>query len=193
MPEKYEGVKFKTVFEGKTHGAPEEDSKTLIGWCRRFSDLMLVAAEAGNLSFRFRGSCFVITPTGKSKAGLSPEDLVEVVNCDIGKREVTVRGLFEPSSESMLHWLVYKNRSDVNAVFHLHDFDVLEKRDDLNIKSTARLMPYGTRELAMEAISALGKNESYVIIRNHGVLSVGRRMDDAGELAIDVHERVLES
>lgn len=192
MPEKYEGVKFKTVFDGRTHDAPEEDSKTLIEWCRRFSDLMLVAAEAGNLSFRFRGG-FVITPTGKSKAELSPEDLVEVMNCDIGKKQVTVRGIFEPSSESMLHWLVYKNRSDVNAIFHLHDFDVLGKRDDLKIKSTAKPMPYGTVELANEVISALGKKENYILIKNHGVLSVGRNMDEAGELAVDVHQRALES
>ncbi len=191
MPEKYEGVKFRTVFEGKIHGAPKEDSKTLIEWCRRFSDLMLVAAEAGNLSFRFR-SGFIITPTGKSKAELSPEDLVEVVNCDIAKREVTVRGIFEPSSESMLHRLVYKNRSDVNAIFHLHDFDVLEKRDDLKIKSTARVMPYGTVELAHEVISALGKKENYILIRNHGVLACGRSMDEAGELALDVNERAAE-
>lgn len=192
MPEKYEGVKFRTVFEGKTNGAPREDSMALIGWCRRFSDLMLVAAEAGNLSFRFRGG-LVITPTGKSKAELSPEDLVQVVDCDVGKGEVTVRGIFEPSSESMLHWLVYKNRSGVNAIFHLHDFDVLEKRDLTGIKSTARPMPYGTVELANEVISALGKNENYILMRNHGVLSVGGNMDEAGELAIDVHERALEA
>lgn len=191
MPEKYEGVKFKTVFEGKIHGAPEQDSKTLIGWCRRFSDLMLVAAEAGNLSFRFR-SGFVITPTGKSKAELSPEDLVEVASCDVGMREVTVRGIFEPSSESMLHWLIYKSRGGVNAIFHLHDFDVLEKHD-LKIKSTAKAMPYGTVELAEEVISALGKSENYILMRNHGVLSVGRNMDEAGELALDMHERASES
>ncbi len=189
MPEKYEGVKFKTIFEGEIHDAPGEDSKALIGWCRRFSDLMLVAAEAGNLSFRLRGG-FVITPTGKSKAELSPEDLVEVVNCDIGKKEVTVRGIFEPSSESMLHWLIYKNRNDVNAIFHLHDFDVLEKTG-LGLKSTVRVMPYGTVELANEVLSALGKKENYILMRNHGVIACCRSMDEAGELALDVHRRAL--
>ncbi len=192
MPEQYEGVKFKTVFAGSSVSeAPTRQLKELVGWCRRFSDLMLVATEAGNLSFRL-GDGFVITPSGKSKAELSPDDLVEVVNCDIEKREVTVHGPSEPSSESMLHWLVYKSRSDVNAVFHLHDFDVLEKRYELRLKSTAKAMPYGTVELANEVTFALGKNENYILISNHGTLSVGRRMDEAGELALDMHQRALE-
>lgn len=191
MPEKYEGVKFKTVFAGPSVSkAPTRQLKELVGWCRRFSDLMLVAAEAGNLSFRV-GVGFVITPMDKSKADILPEDLVEVVDCDIEKWEVTVRGTFEPSSESMLHWLVYKSRSDVNAVFHLHDFDVLEKRDELRLKSTAKAMPYGTVGLAIEVLSALGKNENYILIMNHGTLSVGPSMDAAGELALDVHQRAL--
>ncbi len=59
-------------------------------------------------------------------------------------------------------------------------------------ESTARVMPHGMVELANEAISALGKNENCIPIRNHGVLACGRRMDDAGELALDVHERALE-
>lgn len=192
MPEQYEGVKFKTVFAGPSVSkAPTRQLKEMVGWCRRFSDMMLVAAEAGNLSFRL-GSGFVITPTGKSKTALLPADLVEVVNCDIEKGEVAVRGAFEPSSESMLHWLVYKSRSDVNAVFHLHDFDVLEKRDELRLKSTAKAMPYGTLGLAIEVLSALGKNENYILIMNHGTLSVGGSMDAAGELALDVHQRALE-
>lgn len=53
-------------------------------------------------------------------------------------------------------------------------------------------MPYGTVEHANEVISTLGKNENCILIRNHGVIACGRRMDAAGELALDVHERALE-
>jgi len=171
----------------------------LIHWCQVFDDEGLApeegGASAGNLSFRTPGG-FVITPTrGRLKANLDWRDFVEVVRSDWRDFEMHVLGERAPSSDAFLHERIYALRTDVVAVFHGHDDVVLENADALAVEIpmaiTGESRLFGTLDDAAETAQELG-TAPYVIRKGHGFVSVGRTLDEAGELAVRVHRRAVE-
>jgi L-fuculose-phosphate aldolase len=76
---------------------------------------MIVAAE-GNLSANLGGGFFLVTPAGKRKGDLSPEDLL-LVNLQ-GEPMGDQPG--RATSEWKMHQEIYSRRPDVFAVCHAH-------------------------------------------------------------------------
>ena len=127
MSESYQGVKFSTFFIEEI--APENDQKLrqLITWCNEFQKQNLTpitnGTSSGNLSYRIQpgSNAFVITGTQLAlNRRLSANDFVSVWDIDFNKQTVYAEGFCEPSSESMLHFAIYKLRPEVNAIFHGH-------------------------------------------------------------------------
>jgi len=177
----------------------------LADWCERFDEQGLTPVEggasAGNLSFRTTAG-FVITPTrSRLKAGLSADHFLEVVRVELlGAHDFRVHFLGGgqppreggriPSSDTLMHHLIYCARPDVQAVFHGHDAMVLARQELLGVPVTGRATQFGTVEDARETVRCLA-DEDYMIRREHGFLSVGRTMRHAGELALRIHHRAL--
>ncbi len=191
MSEIYSGTKFKTIFKEKKVLNNEKISE-LTKYCNKFAELGLAPfvdeGHAGNLSFRTENG-FIITAAGADLSKTSEKDFVEVINVD--NSEVTVVGIKEPSSETLMHNAIYQKRKDINAVFHGHDKVVMENPQDLPI--TEKEQPYGTKALADEVTKLLNtnKNTNYFIIKNHGILSLGKTMENAGTLAIEIHNKAI--
>jgi len=187
MPEGYVGTKFRTVFAGHE---PPRDARLdeLVNWCRRFARLGIVGKAMGNLSFRTANG-FIISPTGTDPTTIAREQFVEVVKADVAKRELTVRGVGEPSSESMMHAAIYAARAEVNAVFHAHSDELLAAATRLELVVTEREQPYGTSELAAEIMKILDGHD-FFIIRNHGFVALGRTIDEAGRRVEDMLAQV---
>ena len=74
-----------------------------------------VAATNGNLSVRLDGQTLLVTPTSVSKGMTRLQDLIVV---DMGGRILAGRG--SVTSEIAMHLLIYRMRSDVNAIVHAH-------------------------------------------------------------------------
>jgi len=74
-----------------------------------------VASNDGNISARIDRGRYLITPTGRSKGFLAPDDLVVVDG-----RGRKLAGALEPTSELPMHLFVYEARPDVHAVVHAH-------------------------------------------------------------------------
>jgi hypothetical protein len=190
--EQYTGVKFTTVFRNRItlqHRLLDE----LRMWCQLFDEKGLAppypGGSYGNLSFRTGSNSFIITGTAIGlKDALCNESFVEVTACQTFQNKVMVNGLREPSSESMLHYTIYSQRPDVNAVFHGHCTELMENAALLNIQVTEKEAPYGSVELA-ESVGKL-VNSDFFILRNHGFVSLGRRMKEAGQQAVNMIERV---
>jgi hypothetical protein len=132
MSEQYNGVKFSTFFIEEM--APENDPKLkqLMNWCNEFQKLNLTpisnGASSGNLSYRLQpgSNAFVITGTQLAlNRRLSANNFVTVWDVDFTKKTVYAEGLCDPSSESMLHFAIYKMRPDINAIFHGHSEEML--------------------------------------------------------------------
>ena len=177
MGEVYVGTKFRTAFARRE---PPQDSRIgeLIEWGRRLGKLGVVGDTVGNLSFRSTHG-FIINRTAGDLGRITAEEFVEVLKTDMAGRELTVVGAYEPSSESMMHATLYEVRPDVNAVFHGHSQRLLAQASSLRLPITEREQPYGTPELAAEMLKILHRHKIFVM-RNHGFVTVGRTMAEAG-------------
>ncbi len=184
MSEKYCGVKFKTIFENRC----VVDNSGLIelsGWCKEFCKMGFTPKYngcAGNLSFRTRNG-FIITSSMADFYNLSVEDFCEVLAVDLDAKAVYVNGVKVPSSETIMHSEIYKKRKDINAVFHGHSEDILKYGNRIGIVSTSEEKEAGSIELMREVVKVLDNN-NFIIIKNHGFLSLGDSMASAGNLAI---------
>ena len=74
-----------------------------------------VAANDGNISVKISENEYYCTPTGVSKASLTPDMIIKV-----DKDGKKLEGKLNPSSEIKMHMRVYRERPDVNAVVHAH-------------------------------------------------------------------------
>ena len=61
---------------------------------------------------------------------------------------------------------------------------------ELGLVVTKKEWPYGTPEFFNEVLSALGKNKFFVW-KNHGICSMGATMEEAGNLAVEMHKKTL--
>ena len=191
MAERYEGVKFSTVFLSKN--TPSEPRiRKLIFWGKKFSLLNLTPAydfgAAGNLSFRTNDG-YIITAAGCDIGNLKEEDFIEVRACSIANREVTAIGKKEPSSEAMLHCTIYEKRPEINVIFHVHDDYAINRCNELGLRCTENEQPSGSVELVSEVLKVL-ENHDYIVLKNHGIISLGASIEEAGERIIDVNDKI---
>ena len=186
-------AKFKVEFISRE---PSDDGRIseLAGWCARFNESGLTPPREGtdrslgNLSFRLEPGdpALVITASAlSSKDELSPSDFVKVVGSDLERRVVSVSGVRDPSSESMMHYEIYKRRPDVNAIFHGHDKQILACGPELGLPQTAEEQPSGSLELLFQAMDILDRGD-FLLLKNHGFLSLGKTMKEAGNLALRI-------
>ena len=164
--------------------------KELKHWCTLFHQHDLAplyeSGSFGNLSFRIRPDAneFYITATGlKLKEDLSNDHFVKVTAVDLKKQLIESEGSLAPSSESMLHYAIYNERKDINAIFHGHSPVILNKEKKLELPITVREEPYGSVALVKSVLEILDRH-NFLIMKNHGFLSLGKTMDEAGELAL---------
>ena len=148
--------------------------------------------NTGNLSFSSNEG-FIITASGlKNKQNLNSDCFVYVKTYDKQRNIVYVEGKKRPSSEVVMHYLIYKTHKEVNAVFHGHSRAILMNAEKLGFPVTERKYEPGTRELAKEALKAL-ENKNLVVLKIHGFVSVGNTMREAGELALSTLRRSKEA
>ena len=165
----------------------------IIQIARRMAALGLVTGTLGNVSCRL-GDRLLITPSGLEYATMCPEDLVLL---DFSGH--VVEGDRPPSSEVRLNLAIYKSLSDVRAIVHTHSpqavtaGDVKSKlptTDSTVLRASVYVAPYqpaGTQELADQAVELLVEHEANaVILERHGVIGVGRDLDEALKVCQDV-------
>jgi len=191
MAELYTGIKFNVEFSSKDipkHPQLEE----LKYWSQIFIETGLAPItngfSNGNLSFRtIRGeNQFIITGTQSVPAGLQLSELyVHVIKCDLATNSAIVRGLRKPSSETLLHFSIYKQRPEIQAIFHGHSQDILHCADSLGIPITRAEAPYGSIALVEKAIE-ISETQDLFILKNHGFISLGKNQKEAGEKSIQL-------
>ena len=147
-----------------------------------------VAANDGNISVKISENEYYCTPTGVSKASLTPDMIIKV-----DKDGKKLEGKLNPSSEIKMHMRVYRERPDVNAVVHAHPpvataFTVADIDLDQYVLPEAVLTigavptcDYGTpstMEIPDSLDPYLQKHDAF-LLRNHGALTVGCNLTKA--------------
>jgi ribulose-5-phosphate 4-epimerase/fuculose-1-phosphate aldolase len=185
-------VKFKTIFIDDV--LPEEKKiEELKQWCNQFNKNNLTpdvdGQSSGNLSCRTEDG-FLITASGlKTKKELTKDSFVFVDNYDLYNNTFYVEGKYEPSSESIIHFLIYNTRGDIGAIFHGHNDSIVKNAEKLKIPITEEEQEPGTIEMANEVLSIIGNND-FVVIKNHGFISLGKTMKEAGEQALNILKKI---
>lgn len=184
-------VKFKTIFISDEFPGDKEIEE-LKYWCNQFHKNNLTlpkeGASTGNLSCRTEDGFIITASTLKTKENLSNDSFVRVVNYDLYKNTIYAEGTREPSCESIMHFLIYNTRGDINAIFHGHDLSILKNAQKLKLPVTEDEATPGTMELANEVLSVLGNN-NFIVIKNGGFISLGETMKEAGELVLKTHKK----
>lgn len=158
---------------------------------RRLRAAGLVAATEGNLSARLGEDRLLVTPSGRRKDELAPDDLV-VVAAGSGRADA-VDGV-KPSSDVAIHRAVYEARPDVKAVVHAHlpasmgltlageIPEVSALPETALFLGTLPFLPFGqpgSAELAERVAAALreagddGRLPVAVLLERHGAVAVG--------------------
>jgi ribulose-5-phosphate 4-epimerase/fuculose-1-phosphate aldolase len=156
--------------------------------------------STGNLSVR-DGDTVWITPTGQSLRHTTVDSLAAV------GMDGSARNANKPSKEYPFHLRAYQARGDrASALVHLHStwsvmlscLDTLDEEQPLPVFTPYYLMrvaplavvPYcrpGSRELA-DAIGAAALHADCLLLRNHGLVCMGRSMAEAVDRAEELEE-----
>lgn len=142
--------------------------------------------ESNNPQFLISG-----TQTGGLES-LDGESYTRVLDFDLEKNIVKVKGPVEASSEALTHAAVYQCNKDISCVFHIHSTPIWEGMINENYLATSKDTPYGTIEMAKEVQSLIGKSSSgLLVMKGHqdGVISFGPNLDSAGKLILQVYDK----
>jgi L-fuculose-phosphate aldolase len=154
----------------------------------RLAERQMVAGTDGNISARCDHDRILITPTGCRLGDLIAADLVMV---DL--EGTVLEGQLKPSSEMGAHLHLYRKRPDIGGVVHAHPprataFAVAgvplewEAVPELvAIVGPVALTEYaapGTSQ-AVLALDKFGSDHHAFLLRNHGLITVGRTLEQA--------------
>ena len=174
----------------------------LTDFCTRLYERNLTVSAGGNMSLRINEKEILITPSGRNKGLLAPEDLVKM---DLDGNVIDGG---RPSIEHRFHLALYKKNSDINAVVHCHPLycTTLAVKGE-RIKSN--LTPEGVLLLGdvpmidyftpgsdglVDAIAAQSDKKA-MVLRRHGALTQGNSIEDAydrmEELEFQAHLQIL--
>lgn len=158
----------------------------------------LVVWTGGNVSARDRETGYVvIKPSGVRYETLRPEQMV-VVNLE-GQ---VIEGDLLPSSDTASHLYIYRHRPDVNGVVHTHSpyataFAALGRPIPVYLTAIADefggAIPcggfalIGGEEIGKVAVESLGDSPA-VLLKNHGVFTVGKTAEAAVKAAVMVED-----
>ncbi|MCF6097134.1 class II aldolase/adducin family protein [Thermovorax subterraneus] len=177
-------------------GNIEKNKRVLVKYCRYIYNRGMVTGSGGNVSLRANEKV-LITPTGYSLRSVK-ENEISVVDLDGNLIEGE-----KPSKEIGLHLSIYKKMPSINAIIHVHSLYSIcvsiltEKNNEIipfytpgfasKVGSVA-LVPYfkpGSKELA-DTVSETIKGKKAVILKNHGLITVGQNLEEAFNIAEDI-------
>jgi L-ribulose-5-phosphate 4-epimerase len=154
----------------------------------------LVTWTGGNVSMRDPESGLVlIKPSGVRYEVLKPEDMV-IVDLD----GAIVEGKLKPSSDTASHLYIYRRRPDVNGVVHTHSpyataFAAVGKPIPVYLTAIADefggpipcggFALIGSEAIGQVVLEAIGDSPA-VLLKNHGVFTVGRTAEAAVKAAV---------
>lgn len=139
----------------------------------------------------------IIKPSGVDFADLRPEDLV-VVDLDGN----VVAGDLKPSVDTASHLYVYRSRNDVGGVVHTHSpfaTTFAARGEPIGVFTTTHAALFGgpipvsdyavigEEEVGKEIVAHVGSGSS-VLLRNHGVFTIGSTVEKALRAAMYTEE-----
>lgn len=185
----------KKVEESRNAMIEDDLRERLVKVARELWEDGLVRGSAGNISAKIPGTkTCLIKPTGFRFKDLQKDHFI-IVNYET--REV-IKGSLKPSVETPFHTGIYKVRPDVGGVVHTHATTLVGFSAAgvpivpvymgamMGVPIAGWHFP-GSEDLAEDAIKTLGDGNA-VMIKHHGVITVGPTIERASGLTISLEE-----
>ncbi len=149
-----------------------------------------IQGNVGNISVKVEEGYYLITPRGKRKAELNPEDILLV-----DRNGGVIEGELQPSIELKTHLAWYSVRPDISAIIHAHppyttaasfymtseSKPLMTELEEIVGKKIISI-PYkkaGSEELEKEVREKGAQEGVYIIVlQKHGLLVGGKSMFD---------------
>lgn len=165
--------------------------KDLDEYSKKIVEKQLAPGPGGNISVR-DGEVMWISPSGYSLDDIAPEKWVPICL----KTGANLSRDLKPSSEILMHLMVYKFREDVNAIVHTHPpitigiistgYNEIPPMFPDYIAIVGKKVPYidyiipCSEELANAVVKVM-KDPAYtsLFMKNHGLLTLGSNMKQA--------------
>ncbi|MCP4568679.1 MAG: class II aldolase/adducin family protein [FCB group bacterium] len=148
----------------------------------------LIAGTDGNISALIEPGQVMITPAGRSKDRLEPEEMIVID--DSGQK---IAGKLRASSEMAMHLYLYSNRPDIFACVHAHPpfatafaaagISLNEKILPEIILSVGNIAlteyaPPGTPALPRSLDPFITDHNAF-LLKNHGLVTIGSDLEEA--------------
>lgn len=188
----YMGVKFEALCQSEK--IPKEVNKVFQDFkynTERLKKYNMTPENGGNMSCRVLQG-FAVTASGCNLGIIEPSEIIYVTECFPEENRVHYYGPVKPSSETLMHYIIYKEHPEALAIIHAHD----EAATAINtlfqgLKETEKEVPYGTVDLATLAIQAFSEGSNIIMLKNHGYVSRGKNLTEAADIIIDMHKKLL--
>ena len=169
----------------------QKDVREASLWLSRQGYFGSVRGSGGNVSLRIDDATMAITPSGVPYCEMAEEDIC-IVGLDMAVREA--KNDRQPSMESGMHAIIYQRRPDACAIVHTHQIfgsvfalintpiPALMDEVSLSLGPVIEIVPYafsGSAELACNVEQKLSNGAHAYIIQNHGIVTLGRTLDEA--------------
>jgi ribulose-5-phosphate 4-epimerase/fuculose-1-phosphate aldolase len=190
----YTGVKFKCLQSGSTFPYGLRLAQ-LNAWAFILAGLGLTPVHPGgaygNQSYRLDDTSLIITASGMTpEKDLVPENYVLIEGLD-EQGGLHTKGVRKPSSESLLHYSIYREFPDAGAIMHGHSRLLEQYATNLAIPVTTTFQPYGTSALAESAVDLLREGTGFILLKDHGFVATGKDIDTTGKVVLDYYERLI--
>lgn len=165
---------------------------------KALKELNLVKWTSGNVSVRIADQDLVIIkPSGVHFNELTPEKMV-IVDLDGN----VVEGDLKPSVDTASHLYVYRKRPDIHSIVHTHSpfatsFAIRGESIPSYTTTAANLFgdrvpcssfaAIGEEDIGKQIVENIG-NSSALLLRSHGVFTVGKDIESALKAAVIVEE-----
>lgn len=166
----------------------EEEKKSVIKAGMKLDRYGLIALSGGNVSMRMPSGEILITPSGMIYEDMVPEDVL-VMDIDGNILE----GDRKPSVDSVALLYIFRHMPEVNAVIHTHQpyataVGLVADELPCNLTTLAnatrgavKVTPYSSaasERMGIEVVENIG-DKLAVILKHHGVISVGNSLKQA--------------
>lgn len=176
----------------------EELKSIVCKYNKMLLDTKLVTMTSGNASGRdFESNLVVIKPSGVDFEDLEPDMMVVT---DL--RGEVVEGKYKPSVDTATHLYVYRHMSNVGSIIHTHSnyataFAALgmpipvyltaiadEFGCEIPVSDYAKI---GGEEIGEQIVSKIGVSQA-ILMKSHGVFTIGKTVRDAFKAAVMVED-----
>ena len=174
-----------------------EEKREVIKTALEIKESGLIMLAGGNVSMRMPGGDILVTPSGTYYETMEPDDVLVM-----DKDGEIIEGMMKPSVDFIALKYVYDNMPEVNAIIHTHQpyaTAVGLIADELPVCVTTlanatlgavAVAPYSSAaslEMGIAAVENLNGKRA-VILKHHGVLTVGGTLKEALYAAVYMEE-----